>query len=87
MEDLKIYDDSFRFPDGNATPQGTYDEIMEAGRRMYTEMSPETADFIKMMFDKELFDVVAKPGKATGGYCCDIPGYGFYLLKLQWNSR
>ena len=27
---------------------------------MYTEMSPETADFIKMMFDRELFDVVAK---------------------------
>lgn len=45
VEDLKIYDDSFRFPDGNATPQGTYDEIMEAGRRMYTEMSPETSRF------------------------------------------
>ena len=30
---------------------------------MYTEMSPETADFIKMMFDRELFDVVAKPGR------------------------
>src|SRR5699024_11843966 len=56
VDHLKIYDDSFRFPDGNAVPQGTPEEIMDAGRRMYTEMSPETADFIKMMFERELFD-------------------------------
>lgn len=84
--DLKIYDDSLQFPDGNAIPQGTYDEIMEAGRKMYTEMSPETADFIKMMFDRELFDVVAKPGKATGGYCADIPGYGCPFIFSNFNG-
>ena len=53
---------------------------------MYTEMSPETADFIKMMFDRELFDVVAKPGKATGGYCCDIPGYGCPFIFSNFNG-
>lgn len=86
VDHLKIYDDSFRFPDGNAVPQGTPEEIMEAGRRMYTEMSPETADFIKMMFERELFDVVAKPGKATGGYCCDIPGYGCPFIFSNFNG-
>ena len=86
VEELKVYDDSFQFPDGNATPQGTYEEIMEAGRRMYTEMSPETADFIKMMFDRDLFDVVAKPGKATGGYCCDIPGYECPFIFSNFNG-
>ena len=86
VEKLHIYDDSFRYPDGNAVPQGSYEEIMEAGRKMYTEMSPETADFIKM-FDRELFDVVAKPGKATGGYCCDIPGYGCPLLSLSTSTE
>lgn len=40
---------------------------MEAGRRMYTEMSPETAEFIQMMFDHDLFDVLSKEGKAMGG--------------------
>ena len=53
---------------------------------MYTEMSPETADFIKMMFDRELFDVVAKPGKATGGYCADIPGYGCPFIFSNFNG-
>lgn len=86
VDHLKIYDDSFRFPDGNAVPQGTPEEIMEAGRRMYTEMSLETADFIKMMFERELFDVVAKPGKATGGYCCDIPGYGCPFIFSNFNG-
>lgn len=86
VDNLKIYDDSFRFLDGNPVPQGTYEEIMEAGRRMYTEMSPETADFINMMFERELFDVVAKPGKATGGYCCDIPGYGCPFIFSNFNG-
>ncbi len=86
VDELKVYDDSFQFPDGNATPQGTYEEIMEAGRSMYTEMSPETADFIKMMFDRDLFDVVAKPGKATGGYCCDIPGYECPFIFSNFNG-
>lgn len=86
VEGLKIYDDTFQFPDGNAVPQGTSDEIMEAGRRMYTEMSPETAEFIKLMFDSELFDVLAKPGKATGGYCTNIPSHGCPYIFSNFNK-
>ena len=68
-DDFKFYDDLFTFKDGNATPQGTPDELLAAAKKMYTEMSPETAEFIKVMFDNELFDVLSKEGKAPGGYC------------------
>lgn len=75
VDRLCFYDDTLLFPDGNAKPEGTAEEILAAGKRMYEEMSPETAEFIDKMFEMELFDVLSKPGKAPGGYCTGIPKY------------
>ncbi len=82
----KIYDDLFAFPDGNAVPQGTPDELLAAGKKMYEEMSPETAAFIDQMFEMELFDVLAKEGKAPGGYCTTILGYNCPFIFSNFNG-
>jgi len=84
--DFKFYDDLFTFKDGNATPQGAPDELLAAAKKMYTEMSPETAEFIKVMFDNELFDVLSKEGKAPGGYCTDFPLYGYPFIFSNFNG-
>ena len=86
MEKLYYYDDSVMFPDGNAAPEGTPDEILAAGRRMYHELSPETAEFIDVMFDGELFDVLSKPGKAPGGYCTGLPDYKVPFIFSNFNA-
>ena len=83
---LKMYDDLFVFPDGNAAPQGTPDELLAAGKKMYEEMSPETAAFIDQMFEMELFDVLAKEGKAPGGYCTTILGYNCPFIFSNFNG-
>lgn len=86
VDRLCIYDDKFRFADGNAKPEGTSDEILAAGKRMYHELSPETAEFIDAMFDGELFDVLSKPGKAPGGYCTSIPAYKMPFIFSNFNG-
>lgn len=86
VSDFKFYDNTFRFKDGNADPQGTPDELLAAGLKMYTEMSPETADFIKLMFDMDLFDVLAKEGKAPGGYCTSFPAYHCPFIFSNFNG-
>lgn len=86
VEKFCFYDDIFSFPDGNPKPQGTSDEILAAGRQMYREMSPETAEFIDFMFDNELFDVLAKEGKAPGGYCTDLADYGAPFVFSNFNG-
>ncbi len=86
VEDFKFYDNGFVFPDGNPTPKGTPEEILAAGKQMYTEMSPETADFIQMMFDMDLFDVLAKEGKAPGGYCTELPEYRCPFIFSNFNG-
>ncbi len=86
IEELKFYDDLFTFRDGNAVPQGTPDELLAAAKKMYTEMSPETAEFIQLMFENDLFDVLAKDGKAPGGYCTSLADYHAPFIFSNFNG-
>lgn len=86
VEDFKFYDDIFRFPDGNPDPKGSPEEIMEAGRKMYAGLSPETAEFVKMMYNAELFDVLSRDGKAPGGYSTFLSDYGWPFVFSNFNG-
>ena len=86
ISDFKFYDDALKFKNGSAVPQGTPEEIMAAGKKMYHELSPETAEFIDLMFDNDLFDVLAKEGKAPGGYCTSLPDYGYPFIFSNFNG-
>ncbi len=86
VEDFKFYDDLFTDAAGNAKPHGTADDILAAGRRMYREMSPETAEFIDFLYDNELFDVLSRKGKAPGGYCTELPLYRAPFIFSNFNG-
>ncbi len=86
LDTLKYYDLPLEFVDGNPSPKGTPEQILENGRRMYRELSPETAEFIDFMMENELFDVLAKPGKAPGGYCTYLEGYKSPFIFSNFNA-
>ena len=86
VDKLKFYDDVLLFPDGNADPQGTPDEILAAGLKMYRELSPETAEFADFLFGNELLDVLSKEGKAPGGYCTHFPAYDAPFIFSNFNG-
>lgn len=86
VEKLAFYDESISFADGNAVPEGTPDEILAAGKKMYQELSPETAEFIDFMFENELFDVLSRDGKAPGGYCTEIADYKSPFIFSNFNA-
>ncbi len=86
LEKMYFYDDTMRFPDGNAKPQGTADDILQAGLSMYREMSPETAEFINFLFDNELLDVLSKDGKMPGGFCTSLPDYKAPFIYSNFNG-
>ncbi len=85
-EDFTFTDNALSYKDGSAAPQGTPEEILAAGKKMYEELSPETRDFIHLMFDNDLFDVLAKEGKAPGGYCTSLPDYGCPFIFSNFNG-
>lgn len=75
VDRLTYYDEPFMFPSGNPAPKGDAAWIVDNGRRMYEELSPETGEFFRYMVEHELMDLVAKKGKAGGGYCTYIDDY------------
>ena len=86
VDKLKFYDDVLLFPDGNANPQGTPDEILAAGLEMYRELSPETKEFAEFLFGNELLDVLSKDGKAPGGYCTEFAAYEAPFIFSNFNG-
>src|SRR5699024_814922 len=74
------------FPDGNPVPVKGHQVRMDAARRMYHELSSETAEFIDFMQDNELFDVLSRPGKANGGYMTILPDYKAPFIFANWND-
>ncbi|MCA1319252.1 M3 family oligoendopeptidase [Bacillus tianshenii] len=86
VEDLKYYDEGFKFKTGNATPKGTPQWIIENGSKMYEELSEETKEFFQFMIDKNLMDLVAKKGKEAGGYCTYIPTYKTPYIFSNFNG-
>lgn len=86
VDKLHYYDLNLDFLDGNATPKGDSQYIMEMGKRMYHELSPETGHFIDTMYEKELLDLETKEGKASGGYCTFISGYESPFIFANFNG-
>ncbi|CAM3233175.1 M3 family oligoendopeptidase [Vagococcus fessus] len=73
LEKLFNYDLPLEYTDGNAIPKDTPETILENGLQMYKELSPETGEFMSSMLNRELLDVLSKPGKQSGGYCEFLP--------------
>lgn len=86
VEDLKFYDEGLEFLSGNAKPKGDADWIVENGKKMYEELSPETAEFFNYMLDHDLMDLVAKKGKESGGYCTFIENYDSPFIFSNFNG-
>jgi len=86
VEALTVYDDPFEYPEGNAKPFGTPDEIFAHGKKMYHELSAETGEFMDFMLENELFDCLSKPGKQAGGYCAYIADYKSPFIFANFNG-
>lgn len=83
---MSFADDSLAFRSGNPVPAGTAEDILEAGRRFYDSMSPETGRFFRMMLEGERMDVLAKEGKEGGGYCTAIYDYDTPFIFANFNG-
>lgn len=86
VDSLKNYDEQFKFKTGNATPKGTPEWIIENGKKMYEELSPETNEFFHYMLDRNLMDLEAKKGKESGGYCTFIQDYQSPFIFSNFNG-
>lgn len=86
LEKLDYVDENVYFNEGNPIPIGTADDIFAAGKKMYSELSSETKEFFDFMLDHELFDVLGRPNKATGGYMDMLMLYKAPIIFANFNG-
>ncbi len=86
VDRLRYYDEGLKFPEGNAVPDGTADELVAKALRMYREMSPETGEFFGFMTEYGMFDLETKPGKRMGGYMTRLPTYRAPFIFSNFNG-
>ena len=86
LEKLEWYDEDLCFPDGNAKPVGTPEELTEKARVMYNEMSPETGEFFNFMTEHALLDLVTRENKHLGGYMTMLPDYKAPFIFSNFNG-
>lgn len=86
LEKLDFVDEGVYFLEGNPIPIGTADDIFAAGKKMYSELSPETNEFFNFMLDHELFDVLGRPNKRAGGYMDMLMLYKAPIIFANFNG-
>lgn len=86
LDELNFYDEPLYFPAGNSNPKGDPNWIIKQAEQMYHELSPETDEFFKHMMNCELMDLVARKGKAPGGYCTVIPDHKTPFIFSNFNG-
>ncbi len=86
LPDFYNYDIDCQFASGSPRPIGTPEELVEKARAMYAALSPETDEFFSFMTDNRLMDLLAKPGKQTGGYCTAFPDYKSPFIFANFNG-
>ena len=86
LDKYMFYDDGVIIPGGDPRPTGGKEEIFQAAREMYHEMSDESAAFIDLMLDNDAFDVDARKNKWGGGYCSEIAQYKQPFILANFNG-
>lgn len=80
------FDFNLSFMSGNPTPKGDAKKLVAQAQKMYNEMSPEAGEFFKLMQDRHLLDLEARPGKQPGGYMTFLPVQKYPFIFANFNG-
>lgn len=86
IETLLAHDLPVRFKEGNSSPKGPPEWIVENAKTMYNELSKESGEFFNFLIDNDLMDLYSRNGKATGGFCNSINKYKSPFIFANLNG-
>ncbi|MCF0129664.1 MAG: M3 family oligoendopeptidase [Pseudobutyrivibrio sp.] len=86
LDKLQTADMGIYFKEGNPKPVGNDSKILEAGQRMYEQLSPLTKEFFDFMMENELFEVLGRKTKTAGGYQTYLSKYKSPFIYANFNG-
>ena len=69
IDSLKYWDEAVFFPEGNPTPIGDHDTLVESAHTMFGKIGHGLDTLFTTMVDRGLIDLKSRQGKAGGGFC------------------
>ncbi len=85
-DETTFHDYSVFYKSGNATPKGSTQDLVNAAKEMYAELSPVASHYFNFMVEHECLDLDAKPGKAGGGYMTYLSGLNTSFIFSNSNG-
>lgn len=85
-EDTRSSDYAIFYKTGNPTPKGTPDDLVHAAQQMYKELDATASKYFDFMVDHGCMDLVAKAGKAGGGYMDYVAGLKTSIIFSNFNG-
>ena len=82
----QYFDYNVKFASGNPMPIGDPEYLVKQAQEMYADLGKESKEFFDFMVKYELLDLVAKKGKAPGGYCTYFPAYKSPFIFSNFNG-
>lgn len=86
IKEPHITDLGVHFKDGNPLPKGTTEDKVNAAKKMYDALSPDTSYFFRFMDEHNLMFLDAKPGKQSGGYMTYFPVHKCPIIFSNFNG-
>ncbi len=80
------WDEQFLAEQAPPRPRGDARWIVQHTIEGFSELDPRLGDFARLMDQRELLDLVARPGKAGGGYCTSFPTLGVPFVFSNFNG-
>jgi len=86
VEKLRFFDEALHDPAGNPKPKGDPDWMVAQAQEVFDAMGGGLGEFYAMMVKRGLLDLDSRDGKAGGGYCSSLTGYGVPFIFANFNG-
>ena len=86
LDDYAYHDESLMDLQGEISPKGDHDWMMDRAQEMFDEMGEDFSDFFTMMRERGLLDLKSRDGKAGGGYCTIFSDHGAPFIFANFNG-
>ncbi|CAN5452192.1 M3 family oligoendopeptidase [soil metagenome] len=86
VDKMYYYDESVFYTSGNPRPKDDLETILQNSVKVYDELSPETGEFFRFMYNNEMLDLPVKKDKAIGGYCTFISSHKSPFIFSNFNG-
>src|SRR4030042_3979283 len=85
LDKLSYYDEPV-FLNKKIIPKGDINLKIENTKKMYSKMGEETKEFFNYITDNNLFDLMPRKGKASGGFCEFIKNEKSPFIFMNFNG-